>query len=216
MKYVHIQTIDIVIEHVTTLLREHLRSGERVVWLLSGGSAIKLQVRIAQALQTLDVSNLYVGLTDERYGPRGHMDENYTQLTEALFPFYIHRVLKGKSGEATAAEFGKSIEEAIKNADFSLGMFGIGADGHAVGIKAGSPAVASTKPALYYKWDDYERVTLTPPTIRQLDEAIIYASGADKAEALRTLVHKNVSINEQPAQLLKEVPVSTLYTTLEL
>lgn len=216
MRYVQIQTVDPVIDHAVNLLTEHLRSGKRAVWLLSGGSAIDLQVRIAQALQTLDISRLYVGLIDERYGPRGHKDENYTQLTEALFPFYIHRVLKGASGEKTAQVFGQNIEQAINNADFSLGIFGIGADGHTAGIKPGSPSVNSTKPAVFYEWDDYRRITLTPSTIRQLDEAIIYATGIDKVDTLHTLVHKNVSIDRQPAQLLKEIPVSTLYTDNDL
>lgn len=216
MRYAHIQIPDPVINHVVDTISSRLLSGEYVVWLLSGGSAIELQVRIAQQLQTLDVSRLYVGLIDERYGPVGHKDENYLQLSEAFFPFYIHRVLRGKSGEDTAADFGKSIEKALENADFSLGMFGIGTDGHVAGIKAGSPAVTSTQPALYYKWDDYQRVTLTPPTIRQLDEAIVYAAGSEKADTLRTLVHKNVPLNEQPAQLLKEITTSTLYTDCSL
>lgn len=212
MKYVQIATIDPVIDHVVEVLSDHLRSGEQVAWLLSGGSAIDLEVRIAQRLQTLDVTKLYVGLIDERYGPRSHKDENYVQLTEAFFPFYINRVLKGESGAKTAKAFGEKTMEALKDADFSLGIFGIGADGHTAGIKPGSPAVTSTEPAVFYKWDDYQRITLTPPIIRELDEAIVYAVGHEKTETLQTLTSKKVSPSKQPAQVLKDVAVCTLYT----
>ncbi len=212
MKYVQIAGIDPVIDHAVKVLSEHLRSGEQVVWLLSGGSAINLEVRIAQRLQTLDVTRLYVGLIDERYGPRGHKDENYVQLNEAFFPFYINRVLKGESGEKTAEVFGERTTKAIKDADFSLGIFGIGVDGHTAGIKPRSPACTSTEPAVFYKSDDHQRITLTASTIKQLDEIIVYATGKEKAATLSSLVSKNLPIEKQPAQILKTVKQSTLYT----
>lgn len=216
MKYVQIQTVDTVIDHVVDTLSSHLLSGERVVWLLSGGSAIEPQVRIAQALQKLDVTHLHVGLVDERYGPVGHKDENYLQLMNALFPFYVSRVLSGKSGPDTAKSFGAKTKKALREADFSLGIFGIGADGHTAGIKPGSPAATSTEPAIFYEWDDHQRITLAPPTLRQLDEAIIYAVGTEKAETLRTLMQKDSSISDQPAQLLKSVKSCTLFTDSDL
>ena len=216
MKYVAVQTIDPIIRHAANTISTHLLAGKRVTWLLSGGSAIELEVRIAQALQTHDVSRLFISLVDERYGPVGHSNENYTQLMNAHFPLFITRVLTGDSPEKTAKNFGDKIATAIKNADYSLGIFGIGADGHTAGIKASSPATASTKPALYYEWDDHQRITLTPPTIQQLDEAIIYAFGSEKLATLRELVKKNTSIDKQPAQLLKHIAASTLYTDNDL
>lgn len=212
MKHVHIETTDPVIEHAVEAISSRLLDGKRVVWLLSGGSAIKLQVRIAQALQALDVSRLHIGLIDERYGPMGHKDENYLQLMNAFFPFYVSRVLSGKSGHETAKNFGAKTIKALGEADYSLGIFGIGADGHTAGIKPGSPAVASQEPAVFYKWDDHERITLTPPTIRQLDEAIIYAAGSEKADTLNQLVQKKLPLSKQPAQVLKEIKNCTLYS----
>lgn len=212
MKYVKIETPDPVIDHAVNTISSHLLSGKRVVWLLSGGSAIDLEVRIAQQLQTLDVSRLYVGLIDERYGPVGHKDENYLQLMNAYFPLYISRVLLGKTPEETAKTFGASIQQALEGADFSLGIFGIGADGHTAGIKPHSPAITSSEPTVFYEWDDYQRITLTPPTIRQLDEAIIYAVGSEKADTLRSLLHEDLPIAEHPAQVLKGIKTSALYT----
>lgn len=212
MRYVHTQTPEPVIEYVVDTLSLHLRMGERVVWLLSGGSAIDLQVRIAQALQPLDTSRLYISLIDERYGSLDHKDENYAQLMNAGFPLAVHRVLAGESAETTAKRFGEQIEQALQTADFSLGMFGIGADGHVLGIKPDSPAITSTEPAVFYEWDDYQRITITPPTIRRLDEAIIYAVGSEKTATLRALLYETVPVADQPAQILKDIKTSTLYT----
>lgn len=216
MKYVHIQTIEPVINHAVKALSSRLLTGQRVAWLLSGGSAIELEVRIAQSLQSLDVSRLHVGLIDERYGPMGHKDENYLQLMNAFFPFYIERVLSHKSGKDTAKSFGLATEKTLKKVDYSLGIFGIGADGHTAGIKPGSPAVNSREAAVYYEWDDHQRITLTPPTIRQLSEAIIYAAGSEKADALNQLIQKDLPPGEQPAQILKDIKTSTLYSDVTL
>lgn len=216
MKYVHIQTIEPVIDHAVETLSSRLLSGQRVAWLLSGGSAIELEVRIAQSLQSLDVSRLHVGLIDERYGPMGHKDENYLQLMSAFFPFYIERVLSDKPGKDTAKNFGVVIEEMLKKADYSLGIFGIGADGHTAGIKPSSPAVTSREAAVFYQWDDHQRITLTPPTLRRLDEAITYAAGSEKTDTLKQLTQKDIPLGEQPAQILKDIKVSTLYSSVTL
>lgn len=199
------------IDYASCVLSSHLLSGERVVWLLSGGSAIDLEVRIAQKLQTLDLTRLRVGMVDERYGPAGRKDENYVQLMNAYFPLYIDRILTNNSPEATAKTFGKRINRALDEADFSFGIFGIGRDGHTAGIKPNSPAATSTETAVYYESDDYRRITLTPQTIRRLDEVIVYAVGHEKIDTLRALLRTEIPIVNQPAQALKEVANCTLY-----
>ena len=212
MQHVHISDTHTVVDAVATTLIQHLGAGERVAWLVSGGSAIALEVSIAKQLQEHDTSRLATILMDERYGPLGHHDENYTQLMDAGFPLPLHRVLNGDSGEKTANEFGTFIKNILKDADFSLGFFGIGPDGHTAGLKPHSPAVTATSPAVYYEWDDYQRITITPPVIQQLDEAAVYAIGEQKSEALQKLMHDTISVDEQPAQVLKGVKTATLYT----
>lgn len=212
MKYVKITTPTIVIDQVVETLSFHLRSGERVAWLLSGGSAIELEVRIAQALQAHDISRLSVSLIDERYGPAGHKDENYQQLMDAHFPFYVTRVLSNYSVQKTTEIFSKHIDTVLDSADYSLGIFGVGTDGHTAGLKPHSPGLTSTETAVSYEWDDYTRVTITPDTIRRLDEAVTYAVGKEKAATLHSLLHDKKDLNTQPAQILREVKTSTLYT----
>jgi 6-phosphogluconolactonase/glucosamine-6-phosphate isomerase/deaminase len=171
-----------------------------------------LEVAAAQVICSLDTSHLSIGLADERYGPLGHQNENYTQLVSAGFPLPITRVLTGASIEETAAVFALSLKQILQSADFSLGVFGIGADGHTAGIKPHSPSVTSTKAAVAYTWDDYERITVTPLIVRRLNEAVIYAAGSEKADTLRSLLHEDLPLADQPAQVLKSVKASTLYT----
>ncbi len=212
MQYVYISSPDIVVKKIVDTLSQHLQAGEQVIWLLAGGSAITLEAATSHALQVLDTSRLSITLADERYGPLEHPDENYVQLMKAGFPLPIARVLTGQTAQATTVTFGEHIEQILDSADFSLGIFGIGADGHTAGIKPHSPAVTSTEPAIAYKWDDFERITITPPTIRRLDEVIIYAVGSEKIDTLRSLINEQKSVEDHPAQVLKDVKVSTLYT----
>lgn len=212
MKSVHISSPEIVIEYVVNTLIQHLERGESVVWLLAGGSTIALEVEVAKKLAQHDTSRLSTLLADERYGPPGRADENYTQLINAGFTLPIERILSGVSAEETAAAFGVRVEQLLGKADFSLGVFGIGTDGHTAGIKPRSPSVTSREPAIFYEWDDYERITITPQVIRQLDEAVIYAVGSEKLSTLQTLMNETVPLEIQPAQVLKDIKTATLYT----
>ena len=218
MKCVRMETIDTPIAHAVEAIATRLRKGKNVAWFLSGGSAIDLEVRIAKRLHAgvEDTSRLLIGLIDERYGALGHMDENYTKLIKAGFPLPIDGVLNGQPPEITSTAFGERATQILAAADFSLGIFGVGTDGHTAGIKPNSLAVSSTAPAVIYDWKDYRRITLTPPTIRRFDKAIIYALGSDKSDTLTRLVTRTIPLEEQPAQVLKDIRTSTLYKDISL
>lgn len=212
MEYIHVPSPDTVIEYTLNTLITHLESGEYTAWLLSGGSAIQLEVEVAKKLPLHDTSRLAITLIDERYGPFGHENENYSKLTAAGFPLPVARVLTGESGEATAKSFSATLDTILAEADYSLGIFGIGADGHTAGIKPHSPSVTSTATATFYKWDDYERITMTAGAITKLDEAIVYAMGSEKQTTLYSLLHEDLPLEAQPAQVLKSIKKSVLYT----
>ena len=66
-------------EHLTRVITTHLSAGERVLWLLSGGSGSKVVIETAKQLASSNLENLSVTLTDERFGSIGHADENWQQ-----------------------------------------------------------------------------------------------------------------------------------------
>src|SRR5688572_30377315 len=63
----------------------HLSKGRKILWLVTGGTNIKVAVSAGKLLKNQDLTNLTISLTDERYGPVGHPDSNWHQLKQAGF-----------------------------------------------------------------------------------------------------------------------------------
>ena len=199
---------DKVAAYIAQQLQALLQADKRVLWLVSGGSAISIAVAVAQKLQTTDASRLIVSLVDERYGEVGHADENWRQLLDAGFSLpsaTLQPILKGESPEATTVDFAAFLKQQLAESDVRIGLFGIGADGHTAGVLPHSPAVLEAEFACYYSTETYKRITMTPPAIAALDCAIVYAKGPEKAVTLEAL-KQTIAITDQPAQILKQVP----------
>lgn len=202
-------------ERIARSITNQLSTGDRVLWFLSGGSGINVAVAAAHLLSEVDLSNLSVTLTDERYGPIGHPDENWQQLLDSglmLGRATLYRPLTGDDRTTTTEKFSDWIMEQGTTADFTIGLFGIGSDGHTAGIKPHSAAAKSGAWAESYIGDDFERITITPFTISQIDEVVIQASGLDKTATLQRLMTDTVDVSNQPAQILKTVTKCMLYT----
>ena len=210
-----------VASYIADVLTHHLQIGEKVTWLLSGGSCAEANVAVANALRKndVDVSRLSVSLVDERYGLVGHADENYQHLMDGGFSLpgaKFYRILNGENREKTVKLFTNNLHEILGQASFSLGFFGIGADGHTAGIKPHSPAVAATDLATDYTWEDYDRITMTAPAIAKLDEIVVYAIGQEKWPTLRKLLDEEIPFDEMPAQVLKKISgKKTLFTDMK-
>lgn len=190
-----------------------LRRGKKVLWLVPGGSAIEVAASAAKKLKDEELANLTVTLTDERYGPDGHPDSNWQQLKEAGFELPgadLVPVLAGKNLEETTVRFNKKMKRCFEAADFSIGLFGIGTDGHTAGILPGSPAVDSPQLAASFKGGDFERITITPAAIAKLVIGIVYATGQAKWPVLDRL-SEEIPIDKQPAQALKAIPKLRIY-----
>jgi 6-phosphogluconolactonase/glucosamine-6-phosphate isomerase/deaminase len=213
------------VEHLATTLLRHLNAGERVLWLVPGGSAGAIAAAVAEELRAAQpYPNLVITLTDERYGEPGHPDSNWKSLLEAglVVPgaTMLPVLMPGASLEATAATFARTLEGRLAAADFALGLFGIGPDGHTSGILPHSPAVKATALAVGYDGHrlppvtpggpQFERVTTTPPAIARLHEAVVYAVGQDKWPVIDSLSHHK-ALSVQPAQVLKQVHHVTVF-----
>lgn len=201
--------------HVAESLKQHLSRGERVLWLLSGGSGIAVGVAASQQLGDTSLANLHVTMTDERYGPVGHPDENWQQLLSAGFAVpgaKLYRPLKGADRATTTTAFDGWLKTQFAQADYRIAIFGLGSDGHTAGIKPDTSAVSASGYATSFDGEDFERITITFQAINRLDEAVIQASGTDKAPIIYRLRHDRPSLSDTPASILHKVPLSTLYT----
>lgn len=196
-------------------LKRALATNNSVLWLIPGGSSIKVAEQAASILSDSDaeLSRLTYSLTDERYGGLGHSDSNWKQLEReglSLPGARAYPVLQGKSADETTSDFGRFLESELAAADYKLGFFGIGPDGHTAGVLPGSPAALSPLFAAHYQAPGFHRITMTPKAIAMLDEAVVYAVGQEKWPIF-DMLEKELPVQIQPAQALKKVKTLTIF-----
>ena len=204
-------------EHIHGLISEAFKEDNAVLWLVSGGSALGVAIKARELLGTIpDEAVLHVGLIDERYGVIGHADSNFTQLLDAGFDtdgLTMHSILEnGVSKEVCARNYAETLQNLFTITGLRLGLLGIGADGHTAGILPHSPLV-STNTSLVgsYTGPDFERISVTPLALRQLDEAILFGVGETKWPALRKLAEDGPEA-DIPARIIKTIKAYTIYT----
>jgi 6-phosphogluconolactonase/glucosamine-6-phosphate isomerase/deaminase len=212
---------------ITSSILSRLKLGKHVLFFVTGGSSIAVGVKVAELLRRAWYQNLTVMLTDERYGPLEHPDSNWHQLMEKGFSLpqaKLIPILTGLAHRSTAEGDNRATTtkkfKAILNQEFmgakenkyKIGLFGVGVDGHTAGILPESPAVHSKDLAFSYNTPTFSRITITPKAIAKLDEAVIWAQGEDKWPVVKDLLEKDISVAKQPAQILKKVPLLTIFT----
>jgi 6-phosphogluconolactonase/glucosamine-6-phosphate isomerase/deaminase len=214
IRFIKIREQQIVADYFFDEIKTHLESGRPVLWLIAGGSAIDIAVNISNRLEDLkNLNNLYVSLTDERYGPPGHTDSNWKQLKDSGFKLpgaNLFAVLNGSDSVTTANEYASFLNHHLNNEGYSIALAGMGADGHIFGIKPGSPSTNDKEEVVAYEWDDYTRITPTFRLLKKIDEVVIYAVGSEKHRQF-DLLKKDISSGEQPAQLLKQCKKVTIF-----
>lgn len=214
----NISSPDPLAKYLADTIGAGLHAGKRVLWLLAGGSAIPVAVMAAQRLAASGVplEQLIVTLTDERHGAVGHANSNWKQLQDAGFNLpgaELHPVVAGKDLAGTVAGFETFLDKELSAAQYRLGLFGIGPDGHTSGILPHSSAVHETRLVHGYDGGEHQRITTTAAVIARLDEAVVYAVGEAKWPVLERL-ETDVPVDDQPAQALKQVPKTTVFTDL--
>lgn len=193
-----------------------LEEKKRVLFFVTGGSSISVCVKIADLLKNHKHENLTIMLTDERYGPNCHSDSNWYQLIKKGFNLpgaKLIPVLIGEDMTRTTEKFEMLLREEMKNADYKIGLFGIGADGHTAGILPDSIAANSEDFACSYDTPTFSRITITFKVIEKLDEVIAWVQGEEKWRVIKNLEGKDIiDLTKQPAQVFKKVPLLTIFT----
>jgi 6-phosphogluconolactonase/glucosamine-6-phosphate isomerase/deaminase len=201
-------------------IRSMLERNKKVLWLVPGGSNIPIANEVMRALRK-DVLkdmktaiHLTVTLTDERYGSIDHPDSNWKQLENAGFDFEginIIPVLTGVSLQETVENWERELRRAFKGNDLVIGQFGIGPDGHIAGMLPNSPAAVSLEYACGYQAEHFVRITMTAPAIKKVHSAFVFAYGSPKTYQLERLQNEELTIEEQPAQVLKSLREVQIY-----
>ena len=202
-------------EYIAGVIIKELELGKNVLWFVAGGSSIPVAVEAARIIREHSHQKLTVTLTDERYGPLDHTDSNWRQLFEKGFNLpgaLLIPVLGENNRTVTTEKFNTILEEELKNNEYVIGLFGAGVDGHTAGILPESPAVSSNDLACVYHTESFERITITPKAIGYLDEIIIFAQGREKWKVIEDLLEREIDITKQPAQILKQAPLLTIFS----
>ncbi len=211
MKFVHASS-EVAISKIARAVNKALDSGS-VLLLVSGGSNINLAVEIRHKLALNN--QLTVGLIDERYGPVGHPDSNWTQLMKAGFNTQDVNLLPvmhdERSQEAATADYRDRLQAAVNECTLVIGIFGIGTDGHTSGILPGSPAIDSSDTVTHFIGPDFPRITTTPLFMPSVNQAFLVSYGEAKHQQLARLRHE-LPVSEQPAQTLKQISDLTIFS----
>jgi 6-phosphogluconolactonase/glucosamine-6-phosphate isomerase/deaminase len=155
--------------------------------------------------------------TDERYGPIGHKDSNWQQMSDQGFNFknieYIS-ILRSLSLDQTIEQYGIDIEKAFGEADIIVAELGIGGDGHIGGILPHTSAVRDTAPVTGYEASPFTRISISFPYFRKIDIAYVFAFGSSKQKAIEDLKNKQLSLDDEPCQILKEMKEVYFYSDM--
>lgn len=204
-----------VAEFISDQILKQLEQNKKVLWFVTGGSGIAVASEVSKILINKSHSKLTVMLTDERYGDLDHINSNWHQLTELGFVLpeaKLIPILDGNTRTETTNKFNENLKTELEKADYKIGLFGVGADGHTAGILPESEAVSSEDLAYEYSTPAFERITMTPKAIKMIDEIIVFMKGEEKWKVVEDLLNKEIELNKQPAQILKQVPLLTIFT----
>ena len=199
---------------IATSILEQIKLGKKVLFFVTGGSSVPICVRVSEIIREHPHSSLSVMLTDERYGPIDHVDSNWYKLIQMGFSLPQAKLIPTLTGDnhiITTNKFEATLKSELENAEFKIGLFGIGIDGHTAGILPDTDAVNFNNFACGYDTSIFSRITITPKTIEKLDEAVVWGQGEAKWHVLKDL-EQEIDIKKQPAQILKKVPLLTIFT----
>jgi len=221
------QTAQFIMQKLNTYLSQN-----DTLLLLSGGSVGKEMVpELVKLFQnsSQNLENLIVGLIDERFGQAWHEQSNMLLLKKSgLLSFLESKhatflpILTDEHGADWEAKRYENVLGTIleKVAGRSIGVLGIGADGHTAGIKP-QPDQATfdgifmqaNRLVVNYSNVDFERITLTPLALLKLSQIVVYAKGEEKREALEKLQHgKTEEVYKYPGILLQKHVNIELFT----
>lgn len=175
-----------------------------------------------------------VALVDERFGVKMHGESNEKMIQDTGFLWYLSQqqilfypILKEQesSPQQTAKEYDETVRYLLNHFPKSLGVLGIGKDGHTAGIAGNrdvfvNPLFINTN--IHNVVDTFTdakglfqtRITMTFTGLSLLDLLLVLVFGEEKKEALQQMFGEG-SIEEIPARFYKrpDIAAKTLLIT---
>jgi 6-phosphogluconolactonase len=155
----------------------------------------------------IDWANLGVYWGDERCVPPDDPDSNYGMAKEHLLDKVPAKRIYRIKGELEPHEAAADYEKTLPAGSFDLALQGLGANSHTASLfphtdslKAMDRRFVATWVAEVNMW----RITMTIPELRRARHILFLAAGADKADAVHTVIRGPLDIEEYPAQVVRE------------
>lgn len=181
---------------------------------LSGGSTPKKLYEFIAAGKNVKAGA--VGQIDERFGEPMHKNSNQQMISETgLIEYFeslnirFYPILQAeKSIEEDARDYDEALRFVTKYFPKTVGILGIGEDGHTAGIPAIPEIVtkiSEDQSSLvdYYEAEKYgARITMNFAALSMLDLIIVLALGQEKREILAQMF-RDGSVEELPARFYK-------------
>jgi 6-phosphogluconolactonase/glucosamine-6-phosphate isomerase/deaminase len=194
-------------------------SDKKTVLFLSGGRTPKEFYTSLSKEATLVVGA--VGLIDERYGEKMHENSNESMIAQTGLLDYLKKqqtpfypILQTNIPiEDTTAHYDETLRFLINRFSKSIGILGIGLDGHTAGIPSEKIALKNKDHSLVSYFTDFpgpqkERISMTFLGLSMLDLNLILVFGEDKKEALQMMFEKGLE-SEIPARFFKRTDIAS-------
>ncbi len=185
---------------------------------LSGGNTPRLlyELLAQEAFKDrVDWSVVHTFFGDERMVPADHPDSNYRMAREALLSHMpipdenVHRMNGIGAAVTNAGVYEKELRKFFAGSEwprFDLVLLGLGKDGHTASLFPGTSALSEKHAWVVANWiDEFQssRLTLTAPAINAAANVDFLVTGADKAQALATVLEGPSHPEQLPAQLIR-------------
>jgi 6-phosphogluconolactonase len=183
------------------VLTEAIDSFGEARWVLAGGSSPMSAYRIivAEYADALDWSKVVAVIGDERAVGVESPDSNWGQVAPLLFGTDSTRAVRGlrpvteRGAEIAATQYNDTIGALVGSGEsaprFDLVWLGVGEDGHTLSLFPGHREFREDDEDLVVAIHNSpkppsDRITLTTKSLTNTRNAVIFATGAGKREAL--------------------------------
>ncbi len=212
------KNVDELVDSLSEYLITSLKEKNRVLWLLSGGSNIKIEAKIMTKIPDNLTNKLIISLFDERYGEYNHVDSNFHQIKSANFNFKNSTVIEvienqPESIDSMTQDYRQKIDSILTDENtFSIGQLGLGYDGHIAGILPDSPILDSVQTVDSYESNPYDRISFTPVGLKHLDQIFVVVTDLQKNNIVNQIfIDDKTDEKKIPAKLLHRYNSVNIY-----
>ena len=184
-----------------TVLKQAIDTYGEARWVLAGGSSpmTAYKIIVAEYADALDWSKVVAVIGDERAVGVESPDSNWGQVTPLLFGTPETAAVRGlrpvteRGAEVAAAQYNEEIGALVASGEtaprFDLVWLGVGEDGHTLSLFPGHPEFNENDEELVVPIHNSpkppsDRITLTTKSLTNTVNAVIFATGAGKKDAL--------------------------------